>query len=476
MTLRRVFIGIAIAAYAVASVAYGVHAYNTNPQYDNQGMWNAQEAIIAASTGQFGSFVFEERKYPLLYSAPFAIAYEGLMISTNGSFTDPSLFLLSRIISLLFILGTFLALWRIGTRLPNGIDATLLLMTSILFILFGSAIRPHMAVACLTMLSLLCSIRVRERPTILRTVSAFGCAMLAFCSLQSGIFAFIFPLWAILPRRFNVRRTAIAGLWTLAFLALAIPLGYPFLLRPLIGLSSTGGIDLGHDVGLHFAVLQPWHIFLQLLGGEPILLAASALGLIAIVRARSLPHPLFAPVLMYVAIFSVVFAFHTSAAGRFFIPIFPMLGLIGSVALAEASRTPFIRPALAVFIILIAMRIGWLAMTPNTYQQVNAFFLTQPGRVASLSQPGYFFDIPQEKRVSFPEQYVDIHTVAVPDYSDEQAKVLSAWPICFRSVASRTTDEIVLLWNDTPWALWHLFEASRLGPNLTVYCSPSVAL
>ncbi len=471
MRPARILTALAVAAYAVAALAYGVHSYESNPQYDNQGMRYAQEGIIAATAGTFGEFLLEERKYPLFYALPFALTYEAMLVGSGGNLTDASLYLASRLVSLLFGLGTFLVLWRIGKRLGLGIDPVLLLATSVLFLLFTSAIRPHIPVAFWTAFSLLFALRARERDRMLNIVLSFATAIAAFCTLQSGLLAFVFPLWSILDIPFSKKRIVVASTLLLASLAIAIPLGYPFLLRPLLGLSGVAGADLGHDVGLNFGITRPFLILWQLIGGELVLLITTVIGARRLWRDGVDIHPAWQPIALYVGLFLLVFGFHLSSAGRFFLPIFPMLALIGAVALQQTR--PWVRPALAAFVILISLRLTWLATLPNTYEDMSTFLDTRPPYTVILVQPDEFFPLDRAKLATEREHAPLTSTIVLPDYTDKPLPPMAKeWPVCHRSSASRTTDEIVLLWNDTPLALWHLFEASRLGPNMTAYCAP----
>lgn len=471
MRLQRVIVVLAVAAYAVAALAYGMHSYDTNPQYDNQGMRYAQEGIIAATAGTFGEYLLEERKYPLFYALPFALTYEAMLLASGGHLTDAGLYLASRLISLLFALGTFLALWRIGKRLGLGTDPVLLLMTSMLFLLFTSAIRPHVPVAFWTALTLLFALRAKEHGRRVDTALSFAMATAAFCTLQSGLLAFVFPLWALIDRPLTPKRIAVAcGMLALSLVA-SIAFGYPFLLRPIVGLANVAGADLGHDVGLNFGITRPFLILWQLIGGELVLLIATIIGARALWRDRSNLHAIWKPIALYIALFLLIFGFHLSSAGRFFLPIFPVLALIGAVALRNAPT--WVRPALAAFVIVASLRLTWLACTPNTYHDMAAFLDTRPPYALIVVQPDQFFPIDPGTLALEPDRLPLVRTVVIPDYAaDRLPDMAETWPACHESRASRTTDEIVLLWNDTPFALWHLFEARALGPNMTAYCAP----
>jgi hypothetical protein len=133
------------------------------------------------------------------------------------------------------------------------------------------------------------------------------------------------------------------------------------------------------------------------------------------------------------------------------------------------DRSPrWLRIAAMVFMAAAYAKFGWLAVQPNTYIQASAFAVAREGTIAiSTHIPSYFTTIPASR---FPASVdnADFSTAIAPDA--ENVGMPAPWTACAHFVASRTTDEIVLLWNDTPWALWHVFEARALGPNITGFC------
>lgn len=470
MRIARILTVIAVAAYAVAALAYAFHGLDTNPQYDNQGLGYASEMIEDARDGRLWHFLMQERKYPLGHVLPFVVVDGAILLFQDG-ITKHESFIVGRSIAMLFSLGTFLLLWRVAKRLNAQREAVLLLMTSVLFLLFTSAIRPHGPVAFWTLATLLCSIRMRERPSGMRTFAAFACAGIAFATLQNGLLAFVFPLWALLEWPLHRRNIGRTFAWLAASGIIAGIVGYPYLLRPLFGRAALGGADLGHDVGLTFDLVgSPLHWIPQLLGGEIVLLIIAGMTLWKMYRAWAFPAPWFGAICVYCALFLLIFGFHTSTAGRFFMPVFPLLALVGSQTLRSAR--PVVRSGIAMLVVLVSIKLLWLSFQPNTYQQISSFFGTRDGKTGTASQPGYFFTIPIDKRVNENDSIADVGTIALPDYDVANRAKMSKWTSCYHAVASHTTDDIVLLWNDTPWALWTLFEASRLGPNMTAYCKP----
>lgn len=464
----RILTTSAIVAYAVTAVIYAQHGLDTNPQYDNQGMFYAQELIEELPNGHLGQFLLKERKYPLGHTLPFAVA-DGFMLLWHDEIPLRMMGHIARTVVLLFSLGTFIVLWRIGRRLEGGAESVLLLMTSLLFLLFTSAIRPHVPVTFWTLLTLLASIRLREHPTPVRTFLAFACAGCAFATLQNGLLAFLFPVWALLERPISLRQWITAGAWLIGSGIIAAIVGYPFIMAPLFG-GSAPSVDLGHEVGLHFNLLMPLHWGSQLLGGDIIVLALATYGLWRMRRDRSFPAAWMGIVCAYIALYLVIFALHTSAAGRFFMPLLPLCALVAMPSFLRMR--PQWRTIIPIIVLLVCAKFSWLALQPNTYQQVSTFIAMHPGKVGTVTQPAYFFTIPEEKRVVATDAVASIPMIVIPDYRPDMQEKVAARTPCFHAVSSRTTDDIVLLWNDTPLALWHLFEAISLGPNMTVFCLP----
>ncbi len=458
---------IAILTYVVAACFYAFHSVGVDTQYDTQVVLYAEDLINASRHGTLGEALLQIRKYPMGYIVPFTAAFKLAFAFVDANrITGVAT---SRIFTLFYGAGCLVLLWNIAKRFGYPREALLLLLTSVLFLLFTSAVRPHIPVTFATLLTLWLSLRAQEEPSTLRTALAFAAATFAAMTLQSGFIAFVFPVWIILNSGIHVRSIARAAGWVVPCVLLAFLIGYPFLLRPLYELDAGTGV-LGHDVGLYFTLLQPLRVLLSLLGGEIVLLGAAFMTIAAIVRWRELPDPRFAPILLYIALFILVFAFHTSAAGRFFLPILPMLALLGAISFAHLdSRIKLLAPLL---IIVVCGKLTWLALTSDTYQTTSAFLRSRAGTTMIVSQSPHFFLVDQKNVKKETSDLREFSTVLRPDYAGAPSGELSEWSPCFHAVASRTTDEIVLLWNDTPWALWHVFEASRLGPNMTTYCRP----
>lgn len=460
------------AAVFIASIlTYAWHGLpHTNPQYDNQVIWYAADMREAIKKGTIGTFLTESRKYPLAYVVPYAIGEEIVerAAAMRGSFaTQSDGYLLGRFITLLYAAGLFWITWRLSERLTGGRSAALLLSFSILTFMFASAIRPHLPVAFWTAATLAASVRLRDKPDARSQLLAWGSAFCAFATLQSGVFAFIFPLWALVEHPGNVRSwakplliAAVVGLASLAF-------GYPFVIASLLGAGPDVGVDLGHDVGFALGFGHGWRVVTQLIGSEIVLLAFGAAGARLIWKHPEGRESVWIAIAAYWVSFFAVFAFHSNGMSRFFLCALPLAALAGAVAFDRAPR--WLRVAVTVFMMVAYVKFAWLAVQPSTYQQITSFAAGRPGAVGlSVNIPSYFTTIPNDR---FPDSPNDGRFLTAVMTEMDKVQLKGGWEECGRFVASRTTNEIVLLWNDTPWALWHVFEAKALGPNAVAFCA-----
>lgn len=443
---------------AIAAVTYLFHYVGINPQYDNQGLWNGIDLLKAMHEGSVAEFLLAVHKYPLFYMLHFTAAF-----SFTPELALSSVFLIGRLITFAYGCGIVVLLTKVSRKLGVGTDATLLLLTSILFLMFTSAIRPHIPVTFWTLAAFTSSLWMKENPTAPRTALAFGCALFAFCSLQNGLLAFIFPVWGYIYGRWNVRRAMATAAWLAGSMMLAVPLGYPFLLARLAGVQEDVGIDLGHNVGLHYSFAQGVIVFLQLLGSGPFLFLFGAVGIALVVRHWKSMETWQVPALIYIAIFTALFFFHTSAASRFFLPVLPLLALFGARALRACPD--WVRGAMLLFVAVVFARFTWLSTQPNTYQQASAYLAERSGSIVPAGIPAYFYELPTER---FTTTEADAAYMLIQH--DGKTTVDAPWNRCAQFIASTTTDDIVLLWNDTPWAYVEALHARSFGPNIDAYC------
>jgi hypothetical protein len=425
---------VCLACYAAALVAFFFHALDVNPQYDTQALSSAYDLLRSP-----GGAWLADRKYPLFYTLPFAALFKLVSLFT-GPFSEQTGFLLGRMVTVLFALGTLALTGMLSRKLYGRFDAALLLLTSVLFFTFSTAIRPHVPLAFWTLLAFSCSLRAGRRWTI----AAFLSASAAFCTLQSGLLAFLFPVWAL--------RRASGGVdqilqYLIPSLLLCLVLGYPSLF------SSVFDPTLGHDEPIRFSVSHGLRVWLRFIGSELFVLAFAAWGW----RRWRIPV-----VRWFIVGYFLLFSFYATADARYFIVTLPFLSLVGAGMIGDRLRA-----VLAVLVVVVSARFGTLALRPNTFEQVAAFLGPRDGLFGSIGYPEYFYPLPASRVIE--KGAFDMMTfVVAPDALNTRAD--AELEECFRATSSRTTDANVLLWVETPWALWHLLEATALGPNLTVYC------
>lgn len=457
------------AAYAIALYAVLRHDLISNPQYDNHVIWYAADFVLALQDHTLGDFLLEVRKYPSAYTIPFALTML-LMVQMYGSIKQSAIYLMGREITLGFGLGALGILARLSRKLTGTCAAVLLLASSILWFQFSTAIRPHVPVAFWTLVAFAAAVHLRERRTVLRIVAAFGAAAIAAATLQSGFLAFVFPLWGMLgnrPSRNDILRTILPlGIAGLA----ALVLGYPFLLSGLLGSQAAHvGVDLGHDVGLTFDLPHLVRIMGTLVIMEPVLALFAGWGIVRIVRKRDVLPPEWIPVIVYLAIFFLLFGLQSISSPRFFLPTLPFLALLGAQAFRHAPC--MVRIGTAGVIVLVCIRLTMLAVVPNTFQQAGRDARAFNGPVGFLGAPSYFYSI-QPDKVSdgdpIPGMVLSTENVS-PNLPGE-------WLLCQRYESGALGNDIVLLWGDAPLTWWYVFTAASMGPRVRAYCLQGAGL
>jgi hypothetical protein len=257
-------------------------------------------------------------------------------------------------IALVSTLGVAL-LWFLARRFLSpaaALAATFLLATSLLSILFAQQGRPHTPQAVMALMTVLASLRVLERPTLVRIAVATLAGALAAACLQNGLIA-LAPLSVAIFLGCRAARgrglllpLAVAGLAALAAAAFAVPF-YPGL--PYIDSSGLhmGGpdtrahnipLDLGNAaklVGLREAARVLWahDPVLLVLGG-----AGALAGIVVLVRRwRTIGRARRLELLVlgaYVVPYLVVLAPNPFVFERFLLPMLPYLALLAGWVVA----------------------------------------------------------------------------------------------------------------------------------------------
>lgn len=475
LNLDRMIGIVFLISYSAAVIAYLFHYVSVNPQYDNQVIWYAQGLFDAAYEHKLFTYFMEVHKYPNIFLIPFAAFYKSEMFFL-GDLSPVTTFLTARMVSVVYAIGTLFLLRHLSLKLFGNVTAVWLLMTSLLFMLFTTAVRPHMAVAFWTLATFACALRLERRVTFWNILLGFGAAFCAFGTLQSGLLAFLFPVWAILSkRRYTMPAYLILAIgMSIVTVAAAFVIGYPWMLAPFLTHAKTGfDVTLGgHGVGLAYTFEHGVWLTLQLCASEIFLIVFAVIGLLRLRTHRDEWHPAFLPILLYLFLFCAVFLFHTISVGRFFLPTLPLLALLGTNAFRHSPR--IIRRGVLLVSIFILCKLTFLAISPDTYQQTNLFLSIRSGLIYTRSIPAYFFTTPSERFITTNKDIPYTRTIIISDQVND-VPPKEYWSPCFHAISSGTSNEIMFLWNETPWALFHVFEARALGPNITIFCAKTSA-
>lgn len=515
--IQRAGVFLLVGLWLAAAAVMLFHNLAANPQVDTQLIAFALQFLKNLGTGHVADAFLEMRKYPLLPVGFLALLETKLLIilllfGKIGSLSDASTYVflhpaafnfVARLLVLCAAYATIVMAHRSAKRFSprgSGVAALVLLLGSIHFLTFATSVRPHMLVAGMTMTTFFLSLRYVERPTRGRELAAFAAAGLAFATLQSGIFAFFFPVWAY--------AVAHRGRWMRSFPRLVVLGLGGVLLATFLGYTHAIGFFAGRDVGYGLGLgntdmdNQPWNglgyasLFDLLLWSEPLLTLAASMGAVITVRARHSAHPMYWAAMIYVVFFCLFFGLNGNTAPRFFLPILPLLAVMGVPALTfEKSR----RWKTVIFILgmilscVVSIRFITLGLRPDTYQSVAAFLQTQTTGPVALQVPHYFLGIPPAReglsapRMEF-ERFVKNlpenlpgSRILLPGSSWKSAEALVAyewsvpsetasnWTLCAEFPSAKGSDS-VFLWGDVPGAFPRLLAARAMGPWLKVYC------
>ncbi len=474
---NNILFTLACAFFALATVAFLTHDLTRNQQYDTQVIGYGFAWIEAAENDTAWNWITEvpARKYPMMYVVPFAAVFKaGEMIVGTANLTFSNIEFLSRFVTLLYSLGTIFFVVQTARLLKLKVSHVLLLLfSSILFFLFETAVRPHGAVACWTIASYYFALRFHQKKMLHWILLSYLMAALAFATLQSGLFAFIFPVWATIFQKTSWKNRGMSAVVCALFVGIAAVVGYPFLLHGIMH-TEGGAIDtsLGHDIAFQFLPqIMPgkfWTLFIS----ETILLVFGITALIAVLRKRHHQLSSLMPIIWYLALFYGVFLMQVITSTRFFLPTFPLLALLGAFAFPVFPR----KTATLLSLLIIAMyaQFAWLGFQPGTMEEVSTALLRKPGVVAS-NLPGYFFPLPPGRFAT--EETQDSIAYAILSTDD----IPRGMPLCGTFLSSPNAAEFSenrspFLWNAVEWPLIFLFQTRALGPNLRVYCAPGSTL
>lgn len=509
----RLFLWLPCITAVIACVSMTLHSLHLTRQMDVQHIGYAFEFLQSLLQKDPASYLLYPHKYPLLSVLPLSVLYAGIIgflfsIGQIPSLSVPDvqsyvflrpteIYLATRLTTVAFSILLLVLLYRTSRKLfpsTNPLYAVLLMLSSMLYLTFATSMRHHVPATCLIFLTFVLSLSLAEKASTLRLVLALGSATLAFCVLQNGLFAYIFPVLAYIydDGEWRVRRwlhprfLLILG----SFLFLATLFGYPFLYRDLF-VRHKLGFGLGNeDIGE-----SPWGLrgfsvlFRTLLGSEIFLLIFTLITLWNIFRGRSaLPSYLWS-IALFTLVYSVFFGFVGWTTPRYFFPLSPFLALLGGVSLA---RSRWFIPLFVLLLMAVHFQFAFLGWKPDTYDLARAFLVENTTGAIAKNVPHYFLDIPPRResiRVPSMEKERFILTLSADLPQARAFSLLSAsseaqtavnamfpydpppgkWTLCQHIESSKSPDRM-FLWSEVDWAYAWIFRTSNLGPTLSIYC------
>ena len=509
----RLFLWLPCITAIIACVAMTFHSLHLTRQVDVQHIGYAFEFLQSIAHRDLGSYLLFPHKYPLLSVLPLSFFYAGILgflvlIGHVPSlsipdiqyyvFTNPrEIYLATRLVTVVFSILLLALLHRTSRKLfptINPLYALLLMLSSMLYLTFATSMRQHVPAACLIFLTFVLSLSLAERKSTLRLILALGSATLAFCVLQNGLFAYIFPVLAYIyddgawkvRRWFHPRFLLILG----AFFFLATLLGYPFLYRDLF-VRHKLGFGLGNeDIGE-----SPWGVrgFVvlgrTLLGSEIFLVIFAVITLWHVFRGRVMLTPYLWSIALFFVVYCVFFGFVGWTTPRYFFPLSPFLALLGGVSL---SRARCFIPFFVLLLMAVHLQFALLGWKPDTYDVARSFLIEQTTGPIATNVPHYFLDIPPTRvSITAPSMEKERFILTLPaDLSHARAFSLLSnsaqaqtavnamypydapignWALCQHIESSKSPDRM-FLWSEVDWAYLWIFRTSNLGPTLSIYC------
>lgn len=493
--------------------AMATHHLAVNPHPDLQLVTYAFEFLQSLREGNLAEYFTTPHKYPFLPVFLLSILYGGTIGSLFLFGILPSIqeieqylfmdgprliFFESRLLMLASAVGTLLLLSKLSQHFfPKSPKwyAPALLCSSVLFLLFSTAIRPHILVTFATTLALYFSVRAYESTS---SVSALSAAGLAFATLQNGLFAFWFPLWS-LCKKWTLRSLLRPSVW-LSILCtgiIATFISYPFLWTKLL----RGGLDSGlaasgnpYFSGFPFDGSGFWILGHVLLGDSIFIVLCALLGGAVLWKTK---RTYLTPILLYLGTYVLLFGSMEGIVMRFFLPIIPILALLGAGGLPKLPRV--LRGMIFGVIILTNLKLAWLGLQPNTYQLAREFLVNQTQGVVSTTLAQSFLDIPSTRvSIGEPKMYRERYWLSLDEdlpnarvfvqkeqwqeadiflsrvgNEPEPIHTSPDWKQC-AEFGSTSKSRDGLLWSDIGYSedflLPRLFQLKKLGPTIRVYC------
>jgi hypothetical protein len=512
----RIFPVILCITAALAALAMLFHSVHLTRQVDVQHISYAFQLLQSLHEGSPAEFFLTPKKYPMMLVVPLAVLYAGVLgfLRLTGTlpsfsahdveqivFLDPSgIYFVTRLAALICGVLLVYTVYNISKKIYPHVSpwfAVMLLLSSLMLLTFVTAMRPHVPEVFFTFLAFAVSYNFAQSKTRRNALLAFGSATLAFCVLQNGLFAFIFPLWAWI---YEEGRIDVSRLWKkphwIAFLIgsffLASIIGYPYLWKQVL-VNHAVELGLGNDED---TIQSPWGfsgfktLFTILIGSETFLTVFALYAFVRHLRKIELLHPFLWSAVAYMACYALLFGSIYWTPGRYFLPFVPFLAIIGGPALASLKKAHI---PLAVIIAVIHLKFALLGFMPDTFDQARAYILQDTRGTIATNIPHYFLDIPPTRAsIGAPTMEKEKFLLRLPEdlpfarsyislSQAEQADVVALtsrmninlsdqWIACAQFIAAQNTFGTMFLWSEVEWGLFYILKTQRLGSNIIVYC------
>lgn len=497
----------------IACVAMTFHSLHLTRQVDVQHIGYAFEFLQSIVHRDPGSYLLFPHKYPFLSVLPLSFLYSVILgflrlIGQLPSFSihdvqsyvflkPYEIYIATRLVTVAFSVLLLALLYRTSKKLfplTNPLYAVLLMLSSMLYLTFATSMRQHVPAGCLIFLTFVLSLSLAEQKSTLRLLLALGSATVAFCVLQNGLFAYIFPVLAYmyddgkwrLERCFHPRFLLLLA----SSLFLATIFGYPFLYRDLF-VRHMLGFGLGNeDIGESPWGVRGFSVLLRTLLGSEIFLLFFAFYALYLIYRRQVFLPSYVwSIAVFTLVYCVFFGFVGWTTPRYFFPISPFLALLGGVGL---SRTLWFIPVFIVLLCAVHLQFAFLGWNSDTYDLARSFLIDYTTGPIATNVPHYFLDIPptrasiekpsMEKErflLTLPADLPHARAFSLLTESTNASVAVNAdfpynppmgnWTLCQHIESSGSPDRM-FLWSEVNEAYLWIFRTKHLGPTLSIYC------
>ncbi len=327
----------------------------------------------------------------------------------------------SAILGALAVPGTY---WLARYWFSGGwsLLAALFAGTSLLHVSFSQQARPHVPFATLALFAVLAAMQLRRTPTAKHMALYLVMLFLSVGTLHSAAFLLPAGLLAVWFSRRPGRFPLPALAWQAFAVIVSLAAFWPFLYGPVETFTfneQEASNRFPHMLGMSMFTGEGFRIWYDALKGyDPVLLWAAALGFVgALIRLVHWKKAAADPdraerqkdllvMLGFALPCTLAFGLFRYSFERFFIPLYPYLGLLAALALYDVTglfsrvvprlRAPigFVLAALALALPTYAsVRLVWLRSQPDTYQLAAQFLAPTQSEERILLHPRAFLPL-----------------------------------------------------------------------------------